>query len=118
MVPKYTRANFAQNKKFSTQKQKAFWGLCDATSPYSTRYLYNAGTKKPIRINSQELEKLTFSGRRFKSPFFSVATRNTDFEGGGDGRGRGCGDYIFYEPNPAVLYCIRIQTVPGTGTAR
>jgi hypothetical protein len=39
-----------------------------------------------MKKRSQKFGKLTFSGRRFKSPF-SVA--ETGFEGGGNGRGLG-----------------------------
>jgi hypothetical protein len=52
----------------------------------------------PIQKPSQIEKKITFSGRRFKSPLFCVATCNTcntftrtvlKAEGGGGGDGRG-----------------------------
>jgi hypothetical protein len=47
-----------------------------------------------------KIEKPTFAGRRFKSPFFSVA--DTGFEGGCDGRVACAALFWLPLPNPAI----------------
>ena len=56
VVPKYSRATFAQNKKFYTQNVLLGLFSCDATSPY----------KKLVK----KLGKRTFPRMRSMSQFF------------------------------------------------
>jgi hypothetical protein len=73
VLPKYPRTTFAQNKKRYPKKTETYFGAL----------LYKSLVKN---------RKTNFPRQAIQEPIFSVA--NTDFEGGGDGRG--CGVRHFF----------------------
>jgi hypothetical protein len=72
LLPEFSRATFAKNKKL--YPHNAFWG------------------PRPALVTSPPYTKTNFRRQAIPEPIFSVA--NTDFEGGYDGRG--CGVRHFF----------------------